>query len=56
MIDLIREASAMQFALGIIAFVSGVMIFLQAVLARAVHSLWLALFFASVIALAVTLR
>jgi uncharacterized membrane protein YeaQ/YmgE (transglycosylase-associated protein family) len=56
MIDLIREASTLQFILGVIGAISGVMILLQALINRAVHALWLVLFFAAVVGLAVTLR
>lgn len=56
MIDVIREASTLQFVSGVVAFVAGVMIVLQATLNRRVWSGYLWAFFGALIVLAVTLR
>lgn len=56
LLDLIREASTLQFALASILFITGTMIVLQAALRRAVWWVYLITFFAAAVMLAVTLR
>jgi hypothetical protein len=55
-IHFIREASTLQFALAIIAFVTFMMIVLQGAINRAVWTGYLIAFFVAIIGLAVTLR
>lgn len=56
MIDLIRAATTLQFILGAVAFVTGVMIVLQASVNRSVYTPYILVFLGSVIGLAATLR
>lgn len=54
--NLIHEATTLQFVLGLVVLITGLMIFLQAVVNRAVWGGYLVLFFGSLVGLAVTLR